>query len=47
GTIEPGAFADLIVVDGNPVKNLKLFLDQGAHLKAIMKGGKFHRNALR
>ncbi|HTR85089.1 MAG TPA: amidohydrolase family protein [Reyranella sp.] len=47
GTISPGAFADLIVVDGNPVKNLKLFLDQGAHLPVIMKGGKFHKNALK
>ena len=47
GTIAPGAYADLIVVDGNPVKNLKLFLDQGAHLSAIMKGGKFHKNALK
>jgi imidazolonepropionase-like amidohydrolase len=47
GTIAPGALADLIVVDGNPVKNLKLFLDQGAHLPMIMKGGKFHKNALK
>ena len=47
GAIAPGAYADLIVVDGNPVKNLKLFLDQGAHLSAIMKGGKFHKNALK
>ena len=47
GTIAPGAYADLIVVDGNPVRNLKLFLDQGAHLPAIMKGGKFHKNALK
>ena len=47
GTVAPGALADLIVVDGNPVKNLKLFLDQGAHLPAIMKGGKFHKNALK
>jgi imidazolonepropionase-like amidohydrolase len=46
GTIAPGALADLIVVDGNPVKNLKLFLDQGAHLPVIMKGGKFHKNEL-
>jgi imidazolonepropionase-like amidohydrolase len=46
GTIAPGAYADLIVVDGNPVKNLKLFLDQGAHLPVIMKAGKFHKNKL-
>jgi imidazolonepropionase-like amidohydrolase len=47
GTVAPGALADLIVVDGNPVKNLKLFLDQGAHLPVIMKGGQFHKNALK
>jgi len=46
GIVEPGAFADLIVVDGNPLKKLELFLDQGAHLPAIMKAGKFHKNAL-
>jgi imidazolonepropionase-like amidohydrolase len=47
GIVEPGAFADLIVVDGNPLKKLELFLDQGAHLPAIMKAGKFHKNALK
>ncbi|CAN5836409.1 amidohydrolase family protein [soil metagenome] len=46
GIVEPGAFADLIVVDGNPLKKLELFLDQGAHLPVIMKGGKFHKNTL-
>jgi len=46
GVIEPGAFADLIVVDGDPLKNLGLFQDQGAHLSAIMKGGAFHKNRL-
>jgi len=47
GIVEPGAFADLIVVDGDPVKDLKLFLDQGAHLPVIMKAGQFHKNALK
>jgi imidazolonepropionase-like amidohydrolase len=46
GVVQPGAFADLILVDGNPVKDLGLFQDQGAHLAAIMKGGKFHKLAL-
>ena len=46
GIVEPGAFADLIVVDGNPLKKLELFLDQGAHLPAILKAGKFHKNEL-
>ncbi|MEQ1755228.1 MAG: amidohydrolase family protein [Micropepsaceae bacterium] len=46
GVIEPGAYADLIVVDGNPVRDLNLFQDQGAHLSAIMKAGTFHKNRL-
>jgi len=47
GIVEPGAFADLIVVDGDPLKKLELFLDQGAHLPVIMKAGQFHKNALK
>jgi imidazolonepropionase-like amidohydrolase len=47
GVIEPGAFADLILIDGDPLKKLELFLDQGAHLPVIMKAGKFHKNALK
>src|SRR5262249_20825012 len=47
GIVEPGAYADLIVVDGDPLRKLDLFLDQGAHLPAIMKAGKFHKNALK
>ena len=46
GVVEPGAYADLIVVDGNPLKDLGLFQDQGAHLSAIMKGGAWHKNRL-
>ena len=46
GCVEPGAFADLLVVDGNPLKKLKLFLDQGDHLSVIMKAGQFHKNRL-
>jgi imidazolonepropionase-like amidohydrolase len=47
GVVEPGAFADLIVVDGDPLKKLDLFLDQGAHLPVIMKAGQFYKNALK
>ena len=46
GVVAPGAFADLLVVDGNPLDDLGLFQDQGAHLAAIMKGGRFHKNQL-
>jgi imidazolonepropionase-like amidohydrolase len=46
GVVEPGALADLIVVDGKPLRNLGLFQDQGKHLSAIMKAGVFHKNRL-
>jgi imidazolonepropionase-like amidohydrolase len=46
GTLAPGAFADIIVIDGNPLKNLALFEGQGQHLSVIMKGGKLHKNRL-
>ncbi len=46
GVIEPGAWADLIVVDGDPLKNIQLLEGQGRHLSAIMKGGNFHKNRL-
>jgi imidazolonepropionase-like amidohydrolase len=46
GCLKPDAFADLLVVDGNPLKNLTLLQGQGQHLSAIMKGGRFHKNRL-
>jgi imidazolonepropionase-like amidohydrolase len=46
GIIEPGAFADLIVVDGDPLKDLTLFQNQGQHLSLIMKQGRLHKNRL-
>ena len=46
GCLKPGAFADLIVVDGDPLKDLKLFQEQGRHIPVIMKGGKFHKRTL-
>jgi len=46
GVIAPGALADLLIVDGNPLLDLGLFQKQGAHLTAIMKGGAFHKNLL-
>ena len=45
GTIAPGAHADLIVVDGDPLKDLSLLTRQGKHMPAIMKGGVFVKRA--
>jgi imidazolonepropionase-like amidohydrolase len=44
GTLKAGAFADLLLIDGDPLKNLGVFQEQGKYLAAIMKGGKFHKN---
>jgi imidazolonepropionase-like amidohydrolase len=38
GTVEPGKYADLLVVKGNPLKDLRLFQNQD-NLLMIMKGG--------
>lgn len=39
GTIAPGAFADIVAVEGNPLENLELLTNQGAHMPLIMKNG--------
>lgn len=39
GTIAPGAHADIIAVEGNPLDDLSLLTEQGAHMPLIMKGG--------
>lgn len=46
GVIQPGAIADLLVVDGSPFEDLSLLADDGKHIPAIMKGGKFYKNRL-
>jgi imidazolonepropionase-like amidohydrolase len=46
GCLKPGAFADLLVIDGNPLEDLGVLQEQGKYLAAIMKGGRFHKNRL-
>jgi imidazolonepropionase-like amidohydrolase len=46
GELVPGAFADLLVVDGDPIRKLELLTGQGENLSVIMKGGRFHKNRL-
>ncbi|GAB5376395.1 MAG: amidohydrolase family protein [Acuticoccus sp.] len=46
GAVKAGAFADLIIVDGNPLKNLELFGNQGQHIPFIMKDGSLYKNTL-
>lgn len=46
GTVAPEAFADLIVVDGNPLADLSLLTHQGRHMPLIMKSGQLIKNEL-
>src|SRR5258706_15082308 len=41
GVVQPNALADLIVIDGDPLKDLALLGTDGPHLKAVIKGGAF------
>jgi len=45
GVIAPGAHADLIVVDGNPLEDLSLLINQGAHMPMIIQGGVVKKKA--
>lgn len=46
GRIEPGAYADLLVVDGNPLKDISLIADPDRTMKLIVKDGRIHKNTL-
>ncbi|WP_432033927.1 hypothetical protein [Streptomyces antibioticus] len=46
GVIRPGAWADLLVVDGDPTSDITLLADPEANLSLIVKGGRIHKNRL-
>jgi imidazolonepropionase-like amidohydrolase len=39
GVIAPGAHADVIVLDGDPLKDIRVLTDPGRYLKLVMKAG--------
>ncbi|GAB3627088.1 peptidase M38 [Pandoraea terrae] len=39
GTMAVGAVADLVVVDGDPVRDISLLLGQGEHIPVVVKAG--------
>ncbi len=45
GTIEAGKYADMIVVDGDPLKDPALFGDRNK-IRLIMKGGVAYKNEM-
>jgi len=46
GVIQEGAYADLLLVDGNPLDNIELMLDPDNSFKIIMKNGVIYKNTL-
>lgn len=46
GEIRPGAIADVLVVDGNPYKDINCLLGQGDHIPLVMKGGDIYFDEL-
>jgi imidazolonepropionase-like amidohydrolase len=46
GVVEEGALADLLLVDGDPVANIKLMDDPAKNFLVIMKDGKMFKNIL-
>jgi imidazolonepropionase-like amidohydrolase len=47
GVVKEGAYADLIIVDGNPLENLDLVGDPDKNFVVIMKDGKIYKNNLK
>nr|WML69219.1 aminoacylase [synthetic construct] len=47
GVLEEGAYADLLLVDGNPLENLDLIANPEQNLRIVMKDGKFYKNTLK
>jgi imidazolonepropionase-like amidohydrolase len=46
GTIKPGAYADLLIVDGDPLTDLRVLLHPERNLKLIMKDGVIYKDEL-
>ena len=46
GVVEEGALADLLLVDGNPLENIKLVADPEKNFLVIMKDGTIYKNTL-
>ena len=46
GVIEKGAYADLLIINGNPLNNIELLTNPKENVKVIMKDGKIYKNTL-
>jgi imidazolonepropionase-like amidohydrolase len=47
GVIAEGAYADLLLIDGNPLKDVSILVDYENNIKIVMKDGKIFKNSLK
>jgi len=46
GVVQVGAYADLVIVDGNPLKDVTILSNPEKNLKLIMKDGVIYKKTL-
>jgi imidazolonepropionase-like amidohydrolase len=46
GVVEPGALADLLLVEGNPLQDISIVANPDKNFRIIMKGGTIYKNTL-
>jgi len=46
GVIQEGAYADILLVDGNPIENIEILIDPADNIDLIMKDGVVFKNQL-
>jgi len=46
GVIKEGAYADIIIVNGDPTKDIRLLMDADKNIDLIMKDGKIYKNII-
>ena len=46
GVIKEGAYADIIIVNGDPTRDIRLLMDADKNIDLIMKDGKIYKNTI-
>ena len=46
GTVAPGAYADLLALDGDPLEDVAILAQPERSIRMVMKGGTIHRSSL-
>jgi imidazolonepropionase-like amidohydrolase len=46
GCIRKGAYADLLVLDGNPLEDMSVLGSGGDRISVIMQDGRFHKRTI-